>query len=400
MGAFAVRTDLALAKLLVLSVSILWFPILGSVKAHQVLVALLLISGTVGGGLIRFLGAQFKCAPGLFGSLFAWGIYTFYTAALMPANWAPLDILKFVAQFVLSSYAIFLILSKSGMSCLQRYANLSLIVFLTICVFFVGYSPVESFNIFFEAIVTANPKIIIFKFFGSAPLFVELSADGLDGLRHGISQYLLLILLINAVVAQSVKEYALMLIIFILILLLQSRATWLAMFLAAFFYLSRNVFFTRHNIKTLLLALLTGCIGAAATSALLPLLFARIFESTSSYEGRLDRLTEALQLLDVSFAPQMSERMFSSSHMFLFDSYYASGLIGFLLAAVVVLNMVKYALPPFVWSRSLVSLGFIFSFPILIRMFTVGNGLPGIAAALCFGVAMYYLSLGRRAHSV
>lgn len=400
MNAIAARTDIVLAKLLVLSASILWFPIVGSVKAHQLLILLLLLSGLAGGGLIRFLGAQFKYQTAVFGSLFAWGAYSLFISVLMPANWGALDILKFLAQFVLGGYAIFLILSNFGMSCLQRYVNLSLIIFFTIFIFFVGYSPGESLKIFLEAIVTANPKLIIFRFFGNAPLFLELSEEGLDGLRHGISQYLLLILFVNTTVAQSVKEYVLMFFIFLLILLLQSRATWAAMFLAAFFYCLRNMFFMRFTLKTLLMTVLAGGLTLAVVYALLPLLYVRLFEATGSYEGRLDRLMEALQLLDLSFAPQMSERMFHSSHMFLFDSYYAGGIIGFLMAAVVLLTLVKCALPPLVWTRSTMSIAFIFSFPILVRLFTVGNGLPGVAAILCFGVASYYLCLEKRVRSV
>ena len=116
----------------------------------------------------------------------------------------------------------------------------------------------EVVSIFRDAIVNANPKVIIFKFFGNAPLFLQLSEDGLDGLRHGISQFLLLVFLVNAVAAKSRLDFLALIISGALILLLQSRATWLVMALAAGLIVVHRYLFSIVSIRTVAIGIECG----------------------------------------------------------------------------------------------------------------------------------------------
>ena len=74
----------------------------------------------------------------------------------------------------------------------------------------------------------------------------------------------------------------------------------------------------------------------------------------------------------------------------LFLTRISGGFIGFILAALFLVSVAACYFPRFI-SSSWTSVGFVFTFPIFVGFFTVGNGLPGIAAcsvlvSRCIGV--------------
>ena len=184
-----------------------------------------------------------------------WAIFRFQFRLLHKGIGSHLILLN-SSQLLGGCFAIYLILSTYGVSSLKSHLNYSLLAFFIIFLFFTGLEPVEVVSIFRDAIVNANPKLI-FKFFGNAPLFLQLSEDGLDGLRHGISQFLLLVFLVNAVAAKSRLDFLALIISGALILLLQSRTTWLAMALAAGLIVVHRYLFSIVSIRTVAIGMLS-----------------------------------------------------------------------------------------------------------------------------------------------
>jgi hypothetical protein len=108
-----------------------------------------------------------------------------------------------------------------------------------------------------------------------------------------------------------------------------------------------------------------------------------------SYLGRFDRLLEAYDFIgDFSIVPITLNRIFGSSHMFIFDSYYSGGIIGFVFACLLVFAVVRECIPKWKINGYYWQFGFCFAIPFFVRLFTAGSGLPGIGATLGFSVAL------------
>jgi hypothetical protein len=76
--------------------------------------------------------------------------------------------------------------------------------------------------------------------------------------------------------------------------------------------------------------------------------------------------------------------------MFIFDSYFSGGMLGFISAFLIICSIFSM-----VFTKKLIlvrkfPLPYLLVIPILVRFFTAGNGLPGIGAVLMFSVAYFY----------
>ena len=392
MNRFFLPIELNLARLLIISSSLLWYPLTSSgIKLHQLIIILLASIGIMSGNLIKHFIFSIQKSPFLIIFITLWFCILFTFTALYDASWSPIKIISFYLMFIVSNYGVYILIKERNESFLLKILNQSLIIFLFVFLFLTGLEVSEVFNIFYKAIINANPKIIIFGFFGNAPIFLALSEDGLDGLRHTISFYLVLVCLVNFVFYKKSKHIYLGIFLLALIFIMQSRSAWLSLALVLPFLSIRlpKIKFSILKWIGILSIILPTIILLLIQIA--PLIFVRIFESGSSYTGRLARISEALNLLgQFKLTPISLQREFSSSHIFIFDSYFSGGLIGFLLALLIIFSMFFIMFPNKISLNDKIPMTSLLILPIMVRFFTAGNGLPGIGSVLLFSIAFYF----------
>jgi|SaaInlStandDraft_1057018.scaffolds.fasta_scaffold04729_5 hypothetical protein len=393
MNRLLLNIELRLAKLLVMSSSILWYPIISSgIKLHHILIILLAFLGTISGNLIKHFIYSLHKTPFFILFITFWFCTLLVYTAIYDSSWDFIKVVSFYLMIIISNYAIYILISREGAESILKLLNQSLIIFLFVFIFLTGLAPFEVFEIIYKAVSNADPKIIIFGFFGNAPIFLELSEDGLDGLRHTISFYLVLICLCNFIFSKKSLHTFIGIFIIFLILVLQSRSAWLSLGLVLPFIFINKIPYVKFSIfKWAGLFLIIVPTFLASLVKIIPLVFNRLFEATDSYDGRLLRLSEAWNLLaQFNFIPATNQRDFSSSHMFIFDSYFSGGMLGFISAFLIICSIFSM-----VFTKKLIlvrkfPLPYLLVIPILVRFFTAGNGLPGIGAVLMFSVAYFY----------
>ncbi len=397
MRTYLQRIDLLLCQALLVSLSILWYPIFSEdgVKAHHIIIIVLAAVATASGTLPSFLHAEVQRRPFFYFALLGWYLTLLVTTSAFDTAWTPVKVTSYSAQLLIGTYAAFRLVQTKGIAGLKRPLNISFVIFL---ITFFGLSGVPLSNIadsFVRSIATASPNIIIFDFLARAPLFQSFSEDGLDGLRHTVSMYLLLALLVNLMQIRKRTDIAISLALAILIVLLQSRSAWLAFIGPAIAFGIAKA--SRLRAGQWLLVLVTFPILAIGTVLTFgPVIWTRMTQS-DSYSGRAERLDEALLYLrDFSFEPISMFREFSSPHMFVFDSYYSGGVVAFILACFICLYVAIQCLPKGRIVLQPAHLGFVFAVPLLIRLFTAGSGLPGMGATFGFSVALALNALPRK----
>ena len=380
--------ELRLASATLLSVGILWYPLLTSmgVKTHQLFIFVSAIVGLLSGNLIVYLKNKIR-SDIFFVFLILWYIFTLFWTIISPGNWSPIKVTSFLVQIIMGNYILALILRNEGFFFLRKLMNLSLLVFFIPMIFLSGLPPISVVQTFADGILQANPKIIIFGFFGKAPIFTSFDADGLDGLRHTISLYLVFIAGLNLIKQNGKNNLFMFFGVTLVIIILQSRSAWLSLvpFLLAFFvdfyFLNkRNGFFAILGRLAFISAVVTLSI-----MVFIPLIMNRL-SGTGSYEERGHRIKEALELVDKMSISPITERIYGSSHMFIFDTYYASGAVGLVCALFLCFVLFIRSLPSNRLSLDLQNAKFLFGIPFLVRLFTAGSGLPGIGSSLCYAL--------------
>ena len=388
-----------LSRLLILSSSLLWYPIvlLGGVKTHHVIIIILALTTCLSGNLINHIYLTFKRYPFLIMGMFGWVLVLSVTTLLADTSWSLTKVISFFLQILIGNYAVTVVMADSGLDGLKKLLNFSLIFFLIPIIFFSGIPTIDVIEIVYRTIVQANPKIIIFEFLAKAPLFLSFDADGLDGLRHTISLYLVLVFLVN-LFANKKNWFDFLIIVFVIFIIvtLQSRAAWLALLPSIAVYMFFQVFVGRRSAMVwFVLVVFVLLVVIVAITILGPLIVSRLTH-VDSYGERMYRFHDAWNwFADLSFSPITMNRMYGSSHTFIFDSYYSGGILGFILSAVIIFTVVATSFPHTRARFEFRYLIFIFAFPLIVRMLTAGSGLPGFGATLCFSVALY-LAMHRR----
>lgn len=389
MKKFLRRLDLLLCQLLLISFSVLWFPITAEdgVKVHHIVIVALSIVAAISGSIFAFLHASLRETPVLHFALILWTLTLIITTTVFDTAWTPIKVTAFLAQILVGNYAAYRLVSARGVQGLKAPLNISIAIFL---VTFFGLSGVPLGNIvemFLRSITTANPNIIIFELLARAPLFQSFSEDGLDGLRHTISVYLVLVLLVNACGLRSRLDVVLCFMLLFLILLLQSRSAWLSLIGPAVAIGIAQMW--RMSAGQWLLTIMVGPVATAVAAITLgPILWTRLSQ-TQSYDARTDRLDEAVAYLgQYSLKPITMFREFSSPHMFIFDSYYSGGIFAFFVACIVATCVGAKCLPRGKIIFHPAHLAFVFAAPLFVRLFTAGSGLPGVGATFAFSVAL------------
>lgn len=392
------RIELLLAQALILSASVLWYPIgaESGVKVHHIIIVMLTLLSLFSGGLIAFVYRNLKHQPILFFGLIGWLVTVLFTTLMFDTAWTPVKVTSFFLQVFIGNFAVYLVIEKRGLAGLKRVLNRSLIVF--ICTFFLlsGVPIFDVVEMFHRAVVTANPNVIIFEFLGRAPLFRSFSEDGLDGLRHTTSMYLVLVLLVNLLHIRSRGDVALVTALIFLLLMLQSRSAWMALFFAFLVIVATNLVMRRKKLTHWFVILVaTPVVLVSIVNYLGSILLVRLTD-VRSYSGRTERFAEAWNYFaDLSFAPITMQRQFSSPHMFLFDTYYSGGLIAILFAGIIVACVLAASVPRRTIRYEPMHLAFVLAIPLLVRLFTAGSGLPGLGATLAFAVALALASAPR-----
>lgn len=393
------QIELYLSRLLVLSASVLWYP-LGAeegIKVHHLIIAVLTPVSILSGNLLNHLYQTARLNPVFFVGMVGWLLTLTFTTLSADAAWSPVKVISFFLQVMMSNYAIYRILQSGTMNDLKRLLNFSLLLFSMPFFFLSGIPFLEVINIIVQTVLTANPKIIIFQFLAKAPLFQRFSEDGLDGLRHTISLYFLLVLLVNIIQVRRKFDLAIILFLVFFLAVFQSRSAWVGLTVPFVVLLLVKAYFAKIKMTQWLpIFLLATTLFSGAVTLLAPMILARL-QHTDSYSARVHRIAEAWDFLgDLSVAPITMNRMFGSSHMYIFDSYFAGGLFGFIFAMFFIFGVVLSSVPKSKIRDNAATVGFIFAFPLLVRLFTAGSGLPGIGATLCFSIAFYlkYFSNG------
>lgn len=380
--------ELKVASATLLSVGILWYPLLDSVglKTHQLLIFLSAIVGIISGNLFIYLKTKIR-SDLFFVCLIVWYIFTVLWTIIAPGDWSPIKVTSFLTQIIMGNYILALILRNKGFLYLRKLMNLSLLVFFLPMIFLSGFPPISVLQIFADGILQANPKVIIFGFFAKAPIFTSFDADGLDGLRHTISLYLVFIAGLNLIRINGKNNVFTFFVITLVIIILQSRSAWLSLvpFLIAFivdlYFLSkRNGLFGIFGRLVFVPSIITF-----SMFVFIPLIINRL-SGTGSYEEREYRIEEALVLVDKLSISPITDRIYGSSHMFIFDTYYASGIIGLASALFLCCVLLIRSLPSSRLSLDLKNAKFLFGIPFLVRLFTAGSGLPGIGSTLCYAL--------------
>lgn len=392
------KIELFLAQMLLLSASVLWYPI-GSesgAKAHHVIILLLTLVSILSGDIFRFVFANIKRRPIFFLSFLCWLLTLVTTTVIFDTAWTPVKVISFFLQILIGNLAVFHVVQERGLIGLQRTLNFSLVIFFIVFIFLTGVPLNNMLELVFRAIITANPNLIIFEFLGKAPLFQSFSEDGLDGLRHTISMYIVLCLLMNLIQLRNRYYLALSVVLALVLIVLQSRSAWVALFIPLLVLGLYKLATVRLKLANWLLIIgPTPLLAAAAALSLSPIIMTRL-QNTESYTGRADRFLEAWEFFGkMSLAPITMVRDFSSPHMFIFDSYYSGGLIGMFFACVFLLTIITASLPRAKVRLDPAYLGFLFATPLLVRLFTAGSGLPGLGATLAFSVAITLNQLRR-----
>lgn len=381
--------ELGLCKLLIVSTSVLWFPLSSSVdiKLHHVVLIAIAFLSLMSGRLLTYLVAEAFKAPLLIFGLLGWGTALICTVVLFDTTWNLTKIISFIIQIIIGNYAVFKLLQLGELSDIRRLFNISFILFSFSFFALSGNSLQDFSNLIADIVTTGNGKAML-NFFARAPLFQSFSADGLDGLRHTISMYLSLIFLLNIVSPSKNSSGFLVILLLILIVLFQSRSAWLALIIPLLI-----VGITKIDIKLTVIKWLWVFFSVFSGVGLIiyyliPILVNRALE-VESYDGRLERFAESLHYLDdLSFLPISGTREFGSSHMFIFDSYYSGGLVAFVFSIFIVVSVAWVCFPPRQIRFSESSLSFTLAYLFIVRLFTAGSGLPGIGASLGYSIAL------------
>jgi len=381
--------ELGLCKLLILSTSILWYPLSLSVdvKAHHVVLIAIAFLSLMSGRLLTYLVAEAFKAPLLIFGLLGWLTALTCTVVFFDTTWDLIKVLSFSVQIVIGNYAVFKLLQLGELGDIRRLLNISFIIFIFSFFALSGNSLQDFVNLIVGIVTTGNGREML-NFFARAPLFQSISADGLDGLRHTISMYLSLIFLLNIVSPSKKSSGLLVSMLLILIVFFQSRSAWVALIipLLVFGVMKIDIKLTIAKWVWLIFSALTGL--GLFVYYLMPILFNRAME-VGSYGGRLERLDESIYYLgDLSFLPISGTREFGSSHMFIFDSYYSGGLVAFVFSIFIVISVICVCLPPRKIRFSATSLSFTLAYLFIVRLFTAGSGLPGIGASLGYSIAL------------
>lgn len=386
----------------ILTLGLMWYPLPGldGVKIFHLL-SLFLIGLSAIKGLIRGLSIP-KNYAGLVICLYFLHVFiSIWGTVFVPNSWEPIKLLAWLVQ-ILGCY----IVSMTFLHNRENLASLfsaSIYIFLSSFIVLSGLPILNVIELFIDAIVYADPNIIIFKFLAKAPNFqVIFGEDGVDGFRHTISIYLVVsLILILYFKPKRLWEIVAAGIAFLLILLFQSRSAWLSLFFFILLYSLHYFMSGKMNLRKFMLTVLTILFASIAGYFVMGLMLERL-SSTASYDERLMRIDEGLMLIDqFSFTPiSQSMREFGSSHIFVFDSYYHSGVLGLLVSILILVVHIALLYP-----RNLVfDFSYVFASSLIvtsmIRLLTAGSGLagPGSLLALFAGLAILIMKRKENDH--
>ena len=383
------KLELWLASALVLSASLLWYPVefLGDLKVHHVLLAFLAFASAFSGSLAAFILSEIRVRPFLYVSLILWYVVVFCLTSLFQTTWTPSKVSAFFLQIVMGKFAIRTIARARGLPQIARLLNWSLLVFLISFFFFSGYDLSETFQMFFSLLSTGNGRVLL-NFFAGAPLFLSFSEDGLDGLRHTVSMYLCLVALINLFFNDERRGVICILASLFLIAIFQSRSAWLALFIPLTFFGLSNFPEKRAPVVWFMIIVVGLMVFMGGIRFLTPILYARVVE-TESYSERVDRFSSSIEYLSqFPLSPVSVDREFGSSHMFPFDSLYNGGIISFFFAALLVLIILFHSLRWKGFRLSRHGAACSLSWLLFVRLLTAGSGLPGLGATLGLAISL------------
>lgn len=368
-------------------------PIGPPIKLFQIGVIAIILSA-LGYGASRRLILQAAARNGLlFGALMVWALVMMVHIQLSHTYHSAADVLVVVAYFAFSVCFAALVHSFDAA---HRPINFTLAGGMVLGgVLSISWTAGVTLNevslVVASGVQNGDPDEIIRVVFGAKGLLATDTSDFFGGLRHTVSICMLAICVWMADrysrTTWSVPGIATIAAMALIIVVLQSRSTWLAAVLCLMFYACANFARRRLSRKVLLAVAASVPFMAAAIVQFLPIVLARVGQ-TQSTQSRVSYLNEGLDNLHrFGFSSTPVSQITGSSHSFIVDSGLSAGLLGFA-AALALVVLILRAIWQVSWHPGSYLLAGL-SLALVVRLFTAGSGLPGIGSFLAFSGVFY-----------